>query len=223
MIHHHPRIVTNGLVLNLDAGNKKSYSGSGNNWYDLSGRKNHCTLQTGTASYNNGGIYFDMSTFWRGTDSGFSIGTNGSTQIIWSRPATISSNKLMFYYGTSAGGQSRGLEVLSTSKYRFWGYGYDVDSNLSMNLNSYNMCVGVYQGSDSPYQRTYLNNLVGSTDSLSWNTVSSGYYYVGADTSYVVGTRAWYGNISIIQVYNRVLSQSEILQNYNALRGRFGI
>lgn len=218
-----PNIPTNGLVLNLDAGNKRSYPGTGNNWYDLSNQKNHCTLQTGTAAFSNGGIYFDMSTFWRGSDKGFNYGINPSTQIVWSRPATVSANKIMFYYGTSNTSQSRGMEVLGTSNYRFWGYGNDQDSGLSMTLNTWNMAVAVYQGSTTPYQRTYLNDRTGNTGSLSWNTTSTGYYYVGADTGYVVGTRAWYGNIGQILVYNRVLSPSEILQVYNAQKVRFGL
>lgn len=218
-----PNLPLNGLVLNLDAGNKRSYPGTGNNWYDLSSRKNHCTLQAGTAAYSNGGIYFDMSTYWKGPDSGFNYGTNPSTQIVWCRPATGSANKILFYYGTTAASQARGLLISATSKYNFWGYGNDLDSGLSMTLNTWNMCVAVYQGTTTPYQKSYLNDATGGTSSLTWNTVSHGDYYVGADTGYTVGTRAWYGNVGQVLVYNRVLTPLEILQIYDAGKKRFGL
>ena len=56
-----PKIVVDGLVLMLDAGNPKSYSGSGNTWYDLSGNNKHATL-INTPTYSPGYLSFDGST-----------------------------------------------------------------------------------------------------------------------------------------------------------------
>ena len=60
-ISYNPKIVTNGLILNLDAGNKKSYSGSGSVWYDLSGNNNNTVLTNGPtfSNTNSGNIVFD--------------------------------------------------------------------------------------------------------------------------------------------------------------------
>lgn len=60
-LNHSPKIVTNGLVLYLDAANQKSYPGSGTTWTDLSGNGNTGTLTNGPtfSANNNGGIVFD--------------------------------------------------------------------------------------------------------------------------------------------------------------------
>ena len=59
---HSPRIITDGLVLCLDAGNTKSYPGSGTTWTDLSGQGNNGTLVNGVG-YNgsNGGVYLEST------------------------------------------------------------------------------------------------------------------------------------------------------------------
>ncbi len=75
MAHFHsPRIITDGLVLALDAANQKSYPGSGTTWSDLSGNGNNGTLTNGPTfdSGNNGSIIFD------GVDDYITTGTTPS-------------------------------------------------------------------------------------------------------------------------------------------------
>ena len=90
-LHHSPKIVTNGLVLCLDAGNRKSYSGSGNIWRDISGNEEHFTLYNNPVFNRNSNgspaIEFSGNTdYARRTNSNIIKRTNNNGTIdIWSR------------------------------------------------------------------------------------------------------------------------------------------
>ena len=59
-------IVTDGLILHLDAGDSNSYSGSGNTWNDISGNSNHFDINN-VATHNNEGYFLFNSTLVGGT------------------------------------------------------------------------------------------------------------------------------------------------------------
>lgn len=91
---HSPKIVTNGLVLALDAANNKSYPGSGVTWYDLSGNGNNGTLTNGpTFNVGNlGSIVFDGTNDYvsfnnSGTSTSFDFGTGDMTFTFWMLPS----------------------------------------------------------------------------------------------------------------------------------------
>jgi hypothetical protein len=72
----------------------------------------------------------------------------------------------------------------------------------------------------NPIASYYVNGVLVGTGTSVYNT--------GALTPYLfnrlfVGSTAWKGNCSILQVYNRALTAAEVLQNFNATRGRYGI
>lgn len=75
--HNGPKIVSEGLVLYLDAANSKSYSGTGTTWTDLSGNSNNATLVNGPtySSLNGGGIVLDA------TDDFISITPSASLKV----------------------------------------------------------------------------------------------------------------------------------------------
>ena len=101
---YNPKIITNGLILNLDAGNKKSYSGTGSNFYDIQKNKNIITLNNSpTFSSSNGGYL----TF------------NGTTQYgLLSTPNLISAN----YNKTSGEGWPEESPETGASSHRVGGY-----------------------------------------------------------------------------------------------------
>jgi hypothetical protein len=85
-------IVTNGLILNLDAGFISSYPTVGTDWYDISGNNNHCTLYNG-ATYNNGTITLDGVNDYIKTNNTLDLtSTNAVTVLYFLQPTT---------YGTS--------------------------------------------------------------------------------------------------------------------------
>ena len=115
--NYSPKIVTNGLVLALDAANKKSYPGSGTTWSDLSGNGYTATLLNGTAfsSINFGTFVFD------GTNDNASIPyntnldpTSGITFEAWIYPTNITTNR---YYEIYRKNVATGRHLFSFQEY----------------------------------------------------------------------------------------------------------
>jgi hypothetical protein len=220
-----PNVITNGLVLNLDAANTKSYPGSGTIWTDLSRSSNNGTLinSPGFSSTNGGSIIFD------GVDDFGMLPANNGLQ-----PSAELTLEVWF---KSSGSNSRVQGLL----YLNYGTGLRLQSNGEIHTRV-NSAGSLQQFTTTS---TYFNNLwnqviltINSNTAILYvNSIIIEQYsiiYDGSspfDTSIGgVGTdindgvnRGLYGNLSIARVYNRVLSLSEIQQNFNATRARFGI
>jgi hypothetical protein len=214
-------IVQSGLVLNLDAGVSSSYPGSGTTWTDLSGNGNHGTFTnmdgTNFNSANGGSLTFDGSNEYApiGT-SQFPFGASPGTLSSWARTNTISAGfRWTVSYGQAVTSQSRFLGFNGTTYY-FGGFGNDITAP-GVPLNTWFNMVGVYDGTNASM---YINGaLVSGPTAKSWNTVANN-AQIGRQTN---GTEYWSGNISQVQIYNRALTATEITQNFNALRGRYGL
>ena len=222
----------NGLTLCLDAGNSKSYPGSGTTWTDLSGRGNTGTL-TGGPTYNsaNGGsIVFD------GTND-YVLANNTSLN---SQFSTTSVSHFMWVYPTGAGvlvselGQTTpnvswhdsNIEINASGAFSFstWHGGLTnkvVSSNLSFNTWYY---VGfAYDGTTLT---AYINGASIGTTTFSrqapYNNGQQTHYALFATDGTNMGTGGYgVGRCAAFSVYNRALSAAEIQQNYNALKSRF--
>ena len=98
-LSHHPKIATNGLVLNLDAGNPKSYSGTGTSWIDLSRRTGTSTMSNITYSSSNNGIFSYNGTSSTTSNSSV-ISTTQFTVMVWFRTNVVANynNILDFNY-----------------------------------------------------------------------------------------------------------------------------
>jgi hypothetical protein len=217
----------NGLVLALDAGNPKSYPGSGTTWTDLSGRGNTGTLTNGPtySSANGGSIVFDgvddyvdipdttfsttnsitLNVFFNLTGNGFNS-PNSNAIISWGPVRIYARNT------------TNSVTVRTDAITAFQSPGYTLGTN---NFNSVNIC-GIYSGwNGTDYTLTLYQNgtLVGSATSTTQPTLDYK-YFLGT----VVGLAATFsGKINYASVYNRALSAAEVSQNFNALRGRFGL
>lgn len=227
-----PKIVTSGLVLALDAADRKSYSGSGTAWNDLSGNGNNGTLTNGPTfnSANGGSIVFDGSNDY--VTCGSSITqtfTNFSAEAIFKVGITNKKQAIFSTFDGANGGY--GLEILdNTNSNKFNWFGFtngstfgSVMSVSSATLNSlYNVTV-VFQGSIS--FQIYINGILNNSSVASIASITKGAaaaFQLGDDPS--VGNSLYFqGNIHSLKVYNRALSATEVLQNFNATRGRFGI
>lgn len=221
IVDNFQRIVTDGLVLHLDAGNPNSYSGSGSTWSDISGNSYDGTLTNG-AYYSNsdGGVMiFDGTDDYIDFTSYPSLNSTQSKSI-WVNATTLSSsgdNKYLIDWG----GNVNWVQMYSLSgqpKIRagvLSGTFLDGVSNVFQNT-WYNICVtGTSSGNMSIYINGSLDN---STTGLSNNTAT-------ALNLARWGGNAFYldGKIAVVLIYNKQLTSNEVLQNYNAQKSRFGL
>jgi hypothetical protein len=212
---HSPSIVMNGLVLALDAGNTKSYPGSGTTWTDLSGNGYNMTL-TGspTFSSSNGGVLqFNGSTQY-GTLSSLNYSTNTFTIIAASRYSGATRNRVI-----SSVSNNWLMGHWSGTTENYYAEGWVSSVNAGANDNNWRIYAAT-ENYSSDLRSLYINgaaNITNSTaGSAGFNGLSVGRWGVGPSEYSTC-------EVSFIYVYNRILTISEISQNYNALRGRFGI
>ena len=216
---HSPSITTSGLILCLDASNTRSYPGSGTTWTDLSGNANNGTLTNGpTYNASNGGsIVFDGANDYIALPNGLLSGTGDFTVNQWIKSlstgdngtifANYPSGNLQIFYGQEFFGIYLGTAIYACSVSPCAYY----TSNWSMITASRSgTSVGLYLNANLIYSGTTANS-IGTTGAS---------FRLGTNTS---TTEQFTGNIGVTQVYSRALSSNEIAQNFNALRGRYGL
>ena len=230
-INYNPRIVTDGLVLCLDAANTKSYPGSGTTWTDLSGRGNTGTLADGPtySSANGGSLVFDGVDDFVLVSSNASIpyGSSARTVSIWfyTNTTTWEDNvNTLFFYGAGGDGNAFGIDfsIYPDMEVFTWG-GPERDLTFSTTYSEVgwkNITV-TYDGSTSIliYENGTFTQTLDLIDVC--NTTSSDVYIGAIDPAIIAGY--YDGRIANASIYTKALSASEVQQNFNALRGRFGI
>jgi hypothetical protein len=211
-----PDIIQDGLVLCLDAGNKKSYSGSGTVWRDLAGSNNGTLTNGPTFNGSNGGsIVFDGIDDLVTTPL-YDQGATGTLQC-WFK-ATTSKNSSYFeglidsdrpgFYGSGLGINNLTFQIILNDQ--FWTPG------VSFLLNIWYMANLTWTTTNAWF---YLNgNLMNQLSYTQGSLTGAVVYYIGK--SYA-NSRYFNGNISQALIYNRALTPTEIQQNYNATKGRF--
>ena len=234
-----PRIVTDGLVLHLDAGNRKSYTGSGNTWTDLSGNANNGTLVNGVGynSANGGSLVFDGVNDYVGISDNVSVSSVGNenfslTAFVKVNTSANTKNILRRDNISTQGGENRRVIVLTVSSAGFPTLGV-VDGSSNAAIYSQNICdnnwhylVGVYErATNSIVQYLYENGALRAqtvyNNTQSFNTSRQPWCVGNVNTLY---NGEWYtGNIAQVSIYNKALSANEVQQNYNATKGRFGL
>jgi hypothetical protein len=220
--------VINGLVLALDAANTRSYPGSGTTWTDLSGRGNNGTLINGPTynSANGGSIVFD------GTDdyvtlssSQIAPGTGAFTWNFWAKSTRTQQDYSILFSGNGSNSDYGviGLDKRVGNGLAYYANGFRIqDADITFFGNwIYVSFIGNGGSTGSRTLRLYKNGVqAGSTYTFDYNFTSTT-PYIGANHSSL--SECMGGNISSVSYYNRALSAAEIQQNFNALRGRFGI
>jgi len=221
-----PDLIQNGLVLCLDAGNRKSYSGGGSIWQDLSNNQNNVTLiNSPTFSRSNfGNFSFNGSTQGGTIPNNTLLNTQTPSVEVWFMTSILNQNGFFFEKGTVNTQYSLFLEGGNISwRQNFAGSFTQIGINTSTYLvaNRWYQTVGTFI---SGTRRLYLNGILISSDSQTGtiSTDNSG-MTIGAFNGGGPNLAGYYYNglIAIIRVYNKNLSASEILQNYNATKGRF--
>jgi len=214
-----PNVVTDGLVLALDAANTTSYVSGSVIWRDLSGNNNSGSLVSGPAFSTNvgGNIVFDGSNKRATLTTPFGKSGFTSVSIWYNRIESVSSISWRTLFATATTNihhlisqdTTRVLGVFDGS-FRSFGYTPPIDGNF------HNYTV-VYQSATNA--TLYVDGIFFSTISIILNLETSPIGSIGNWTS----GNYWAGSIATSQIYNRALSASEIQQNYNATKTRFGL
>jgi hypothetical protein len=225
-------IIQQGLVLNLDAGNPYSYAGAGTTIYDVSGNSNNGTL-TNSPTYSNNSIVFSNT-----ANQSISISDTATLQ---PTSVTLSAWVYMTQYnplndfdgqfptilwkcndGNSGGAASYGLSLATGGYPRFTIAPTPLVSATTFPIATWVNLVGVYTVGGS--QILYRNGVV-DIATTGPATISYSAQVVSVGTRVFNGTYQypWNGSISNALIHNRALTAAEVLQNYNATKGRFGL
>lgn len=238
-----PQITTAGLVINLDAGDRSSYPGSGTTWTDLTGNSRNATLINGPTfnSANGGSIQFTSASshyadIANTANSTFDFANTTFAVDVWFNPASVGVTGMIVTKALDVGGWA--IQFGSTGRIFIgardgttgasplnWGSTNSLTINNWYNITSVittNTSVGA-----SNTVTVYVNgvNLAGTNSP----TTSNGY---GGEPSIPIkiGRRLsaaspFYldGKIAAVKIYNRGLTAGEVFKNYISLRDRFGI
>jgi hypothetical protein len=229
--NYSPKVVTDGLVLYLDAANQYSYVSGSTSWNDISRSGNKGTLVNGPTfnSANGGSIVFD------GVDDYVTTQPNsGINSIYTNNQLTI---QAWFNY-QDTGSYRNVMGILKNNDFTFLSFGWRVnpidfvffDSVISGSRFTQQI-IGL-----TPYINKYINITTTYTNGsvlsyangvLAASNVVTGQIDNFTSNSFFIGTQAGYGyfkgNFALTQIYNRALSATEVLQNYNATKTRFGL
>jgi hypothetical protein len=238
-----PKIITDGLVLALDAANTKSYAGSGATWNDVSGN-NRTTSLVNTPTFNaanNGSISFDGTNEYASIPSPSPLsGNNLFTTEFWINTTSITGDfggiykaACLFGGGTGDGVRQPELFILSANNTSFtpniitFGAGGGLaagtcDVNVSALMSNGSWYQIVLARTAAAAQVIYINGSQVATGNSSYS-FDDGQTDFGALHANVSYDAFFNGKMASIKIYNRALSATEVLQNFNATRSRFGV
>jgi hypothetical protein len=235
-------IVTDGLVFAVDAANYQSYPGSGTTWTDLAG-SNNGTLTNGPTfdSGNGGSIVFDdtddivvhgssnnltgdnlqtctLSAWFKTTTT--SVGYITSIK----RQSTNSTLCTLHVNATSAGSTNSGYAGFMTRNNANNSHTSVVDNNSGDGWNDgeWHHLLGVVNGTT---RTLYIDGEQKDTDTEGMQNVTGNTapFTIGGFATSGFTDQFFGGNIANVSFYRRALSSTEVLQNYNALKSRFGL
>jgi hypothetical protein len=226
--------VTNGLFLCLDAASKKSYPGTGTTWFDASAYSTNLTLAGSGYTYSSNGFFTNSADGALGTISNLTTASNNFSYDVWAKPTAtheidaqssggtngISGQKYLIganQAGAVNGGAGISCGTNGISVYEH-GDGYMPpllvwSGSVSSTVMSH--IVVVYT---SKQPQLYVNGVLVATGLTSTKTA------VVVSNTVGFGPYGFFtGDIAAVRFYDRSLSQSEITQNFNALKGRYGL
>ena len=231
-LHHNPRIVTDGLVLALDAADTNSYPGSGTTWYDLSGNNYHTTLSgsAGPVFSSEGHFHFPNRPDVNGPNSSLARAITPTLPAFGAITVEVSYKPYysgsLNYFGTvfrqslddvhirdgrvAAGERFDDFQLAPTAAEQHNGEDEWVINTL------------VWDGSTelSLYKDGQLTK-TGNRSTPDTNGIASSHINIGTRNDNY--GEHYTGYISTFKIYNRALTAQEVLQNYNATKTRFGL
>ena len=227
-----PDLIQNGLVLCLDASDKNSYPGSGTTWYDVVSTNNGTLINGPTFNSGNGGsIVFDGASDKVECSSSSPISSTLSLEIMmyptslnqnsgvlckWTAGGGPTDNSYLFYLGQDAANSRYGFALFQTNN--------TVRTLTPTTEYSINTWTHIVCTADGSTMRIYKNGVIDPTTQTYDGTIKT------STKKLVVGTLReedtvynYTGRIAFCRIYNRALSATEVAQNYNSQKSRFGL
>ena len=219
-----PSIVTSGLIMYLDAGNTKSYPGTGSTWYDRAGNLNGGVVNNGTlvngpsfSSLNMGNLVFNATSSNTvtlvATPSTLGMISGNFTVNIWIYNNGTTKGGLVSSQSNSVAGGQYEFSINSANNIQVTYYGGG-SVNTSIVSNTWYMLTHTYNYTTKS-SRLYKNGLLVSSVTMTADLITTGPIIIGW---YGYGGGYFNGNIPIVQIYKRDISAIEVLQNFNATR-----
>ena len=216
-LQHHPRIVSNGLLMYIDAANTRSYSGSGNTALGLiTGIDGTLVNGVGFTTANNGAFTFDGSNDYINFGNSSAVQQSSGTLSAWAKASSPGGG----YRGIIAKQGAYGL-FYTDSVLVAYDWAADAPRSTGINIadNTWKNVVLTYQSGVSNGTRIYINGVSVLTTTITiLNQINNLFGGAEANASQYAACSA-----SSFNMYNRVLTAQEILQNYNATKKRFGL
>ena len=222
--------VTNGALLYVDAGNTSSQSGSGTTWTDLSTNTNTATLN-GSPPFTSAGAASYFSFNGAGTQNATTASAKyvqaytGKTVFVAARMANSSFTAGTFrgLFGTAAGSRNFNTYIYAPSSgvYQIHysaGGGGGMSNNLPLTYMQW-FIISVTQTTGGLVTYYFNGQPVGTNTGVTF----AQYVNSGNTENIAFTDNFWYGDISVTSVYGRALSNGEVTQNFNSIRGRYGI
>ncbi len=227
------KIVADGLVLNLDAAQLRSYPTTGTTWTDLSGNSYNGTLAGSSpptySSLNGGSFSFSGGSFNVRYISLFSIPAS-----FWNAGSWTASVWVKFNVVGNPPNQDNSIighgVVASTSnmlhlgergrKVQFGMYGNDLTGTITLSAGVFYNIVWVYNRTTN-LKQIYVNSTFDSSATGTTYTGTGTGTRLGCYSITNFGALNLNGNLYAVQLYNKVLSADEVSQNYNAIKSRF--
>ena len=225
------KIVSDGLVFNMDAANRACYPQTGTTVTDTT-HNNIGTLSSTTFESTNNGVFNfdgvdDHITYPTDLDNINRPGvTNQITLEAWTYTITFNNDYEKFISRRTSATPLPyllGFNLVSLNKYEFYlsgtsGYGSQLLSSTDVTLNEWVHVVGT---SDNTTRKIYLNGQLDNSGAYSSGIYSTN---IGLEIGAQMNNQYNYnGKLGSVRIYDRALSATEVLHNYNALRGRFGV
>ena len=212
-------IVLDGLILEFDAGNSSSYSGIGNTGYTVAGAGVTASLINGTSfsTLNGGSFVFDGSNDHIILNDFYLTQTNSSNEytiMASGKLATISTGVRQLV-SSDSGGYDWSFGAAGTGYFIFTGAGSTSASTQDLNWHIF-----AAQWS-SAGSRLYLDNSLLINTTVAYDA-GINQTFIGKNPTVGFG-EYWNGNVGTVLIYNRILTTQELTQNYNALKGRYGL
>jgi hypothetical protein len=229
----------NNLVIYLDAGNPKSYPGSGTLWKDLSGNNNNATLTNVSFNPNNlGYMEFNGSTSYADISNSSTFTTSTGSIEIWFSWQTTASLSFLFNGGVSSNDNIYLALGSQTGTYN------DESLGILSRISGVNGFRVYYRNGETYFRnsgwtyfvttmdgvsnKSYLNGSPVSVSYADGSSTTTGYWLNSLSTGdlrigqrYTGSTAPFEGNISMFKVYSSPLTDQEVLYNYNISKYRY--
>jgi len=224
-----PNIITNGLVLALDAADTNSYVSGSSTWTDLSGNNNTGTLISGSSfnNSNNGVMVFDGIDDYCAIGNLANLNNTSATHEVWVK-LTAPTNGLQQQIFARTNTNAGTFSMTKTSGINVFQMNYrnsiNTQNTVILNTAPSTNWVHIVITYDGSVFNAYINGVLDTTTSTVTGSLNTGGTFAMALAAQSTGTTAFCPcRIGLARAYNRALSANEVIQNYNATKSRFGL